>query len=63
MLVIAVGLITEPEQAETLLPSGQVDLVAVGRAVLYDRRWPWYAAAKLGAAVSAPPLMGSRGCS
>ena len=55
MPVIAVGLITEPEQAETLLLSGQADLVAVGRAMLYDPRWPWHAAARLGAAVAAPP--------
>lgn len=53
--VIAVGLITEPLQAETILESGCADLVAVGRGMLYDPRWPWHAAEKLGAAVKAPP--------
>jgi 2,4-dienoyl-CoA reductase-like NADH-dependent reductase (Old Yellow Enzyme family) len=51
---IAVGLITEPEQAEAIVASGQADAVALARAMLYDPRWPWHAAAKLGAQVSAP---------
>ena len=52
---IAVGLITEPRQAEDILASGQADLVALARGMLYDPRWPWHAAALLGAQVSAPP--------
>jgi 2,4-dienoyl-CoA reductase-like NADH-dependent reductase (Old Yellow Enzyme family) len=52
--VIAVGLVTEPEQAETILADGSADLVALARAMLYDPRWPWHAAARLGAQVSAP---------
>ncbi len=28
--------------------------MALARAMLYDPRWPWHAAAKLGAKVSAP---------
>lgn len=52
--VIGVGLITEPEQAETILQAGYADLVALGRKMLYDPRWPWHAAEKLGATVSAP---------
>jgi len=51
---IAVGLITEPEQAETILASGDADAVALARGILYDPRWPWHAAAKLGAQVRAP---------
>ncbi len=51
---IAVGLITEPEQAEAILQEGQADMVALARAMLYDPRWPWHAAAKLGAQVEAP---------
>ena len=51
---IAVGLITEPEQAEAIVASGQADLVALARGMLYDPRWPWHAAAKLGATVQAP---------
>ena len=52
---VAVGLITEPEQAEDIIAQGQADLVALGRAMLFDPRWPWHAAAKLGAQVQAPP--------
>ena len=51
---IAVGLITEPEQAETILASGQADMVALARGMLYDPRWPWHAAAELGDQVDAP---------
>ena len=51
---IAVGLITEPEQAETIIAEGRADLVALARGMLYDPRWPWHAAAKLGAQVDAP---------
>ncbi len=51
---IAVGLITEPEQAEAIVASGEADAVALARAMLYDPRWPWHAAAKLGAHVEAP---------
>ncbi|MGL6112203.1 MAG: NADH:flavin oxidoreductase/NADH oxidase [Rubrivivax sp.] len=52
---IAVGLITEPEQAEAIVASGQADLVALARGMLFDPRWPWHAAARLGATVEAPP--------
>jgi len=30
-------------------------LVALARAMLYDPRWPWHAAARLGATVRGPP--------
>jgi 2,4-dienoyl-CoA reductase-like NADH-dependent reductase (Old Yellow Enzyme family) len=53
--IIAVGLITEPEQAEAIIAHGKADAVALARAILYDPRWPWHAAAKLGAQVDAPP--------
>jgi 2,4-dienoyl-CoA reductase-like NADH-dependent reductase (Old Yellow Enzyme family) len=51
----AVGLITEARQAEEILGSGKADLVALARGMLYDPRWPWHAAAELGASVQAPP--------
>ena len=51
---IAVGLITDAEQAEAIVASGEADAVALGRAMLYDPRWPWHAAATLGAQVAAP---------
>jgi 2,4-dienoyl-CoA reductase-like NADH-dependent reductase (Old Yellow Enzyme family) len=50
----AVGLITEPEHAETIIANGDADAIAMARAMLYDPRWPWHAAAKLGAQVAAP---------
>lgn len=54
MPVMAVGLITEPRQAEEILTSGKADLIAVARAFLNDPRWAWRAAAELGATVQAP---------
>ena len=48
IVTMAVGLITEPEQAESVLADGKADLVALGRAMLYNPRWPWHAAEKLG---------------
>ena len=45
---MAVGLITEPQQAEGYVASGKTDLVALGRGLLYNPRWPWHAAAALG---------------
>lgn len=51
--VIAVGLITEFEQAEAIVSTGDADLVAVARAILYDPRWPWHAAAHFGETVQA----------
>lgn len=52
---MAVGLITEALQAEQILEDGDADMIAMARAMLYDPRWPWHAAAQLGATVSAPP--------
>ncbi len=51
---IAVGLITEAEQAEAIIAKGDADAVALARAMLYDPRWPWHAAAKLVGQVPAP---------
>ncbi len=51
---MAVGLITEPEQAEAIIANNEADAVSLARAMLYDPRWPWHAAAKLGAHVFAP---------
>ena len=51
---IAVGLITSYEHAEAIIANGDADFVALARGMLYDPRWPWHAAAHLGASVSAP---------
>ncbi|MGZ3304457.1 MAG: NADH:flavin oxidoreductase/NADH oxidase, partial [Asticcacaulis sp.] len=55
MTTMAVGLIDDPDQAEAILAAGQADLIALARGMLYDPRWGWHAAARLGAQVAAPP--------
>ncbi len=55
MPVVAVGLITDYEQAEAIIGTGDADMIALARTILYDPRWPWHAAAHLGATVTAPP--------
>ncbi|MEG3175158.1 NADH:flavin oxidoreductase/NADH oxidase [Sphingomonas sp. RB3P16] len=54
MPVVAVGLITEPDQAEAIVGTGDADMIALARGILYDPHWPWHAAAALGAQVVAP---------
>ena len=54
MPVIAVGLITDFDQAEAIVGTGDADLIALARAILYDPRWPWHAAAHFGARVRVP---------
>jgi 2,4-dienoyl-CoA reductase-like NADH-dependent reductase (Old Yellow Enzyme family) len=54
MPVIAVGLITEFEQAEAIVGTGDADLIALARTILYNPRWPWHAAAHFDARVKAP---------
>ncbi|MEQ8307975.1 MAG: NADH:flavin oxidoreductase/NADH oxidase [Hoeflea sp.] len=51
---LAVGQITEPVQAETILMSGQADAVALARGMLWDPRWVWHAAKELGAEIQLP---------
>lgn len=50
----AVGLITGYDQAEAIVGTGDADLIALARTILYDPRWPWHAAAHFGATVKAP---------
>jgi len=52
---MAVGLITEPVQAEEIVASGKADLVALARGMLYNPRWPWHAAMHFGEEVFYPP--------
>ena len=54
MPVVAVGLITGFEQAEAIVATREADMIALARTILYDPRWPWHAAAELGAQVHAP---------
>ncbi len=51
---MAVGQISQPRQAETILRSGQADMIALARGMLYDPRWPWHAAEALGAQAAYP---------
>jgi 2,4-dienoyl-CoA reductase-like NADH-dependent reductase (Old Yellow Enzyme family) len=51
---IAVGLITEPKQAEDIIAAGRADMVALARGLLYEPHWAWRAAAELGGEVLAP---------
>lgn len=44
----AVGLITEPAQAEAIVAEGRADAVLIGRAALRDALWPYRAAHALG---------------
>jgi 2,4-dienoyl-CoA reductase-like NADH-dependent reductase (Old Yellow Enzyme family) len=57
VLVAAVGLITEPEQAQAIITEGRADLVLLARATLRDPYWPMRAAVALGRvdAVRSPP--------
>ena len=51
---MAVGMITQPHQAEAIVAEGKADLVAMARGVLYDPRWVWHAAEVLGAEAAYP---------
>lgn len=51
----AVGLITEPEQAERIVASGEADAVLLARASLRDPYWPLHAALALGVDIPWPP--------
>jgi 2,4-dienoyl-CoA reductase-like NADH-dependent reductase (Old Yellow Enzyme family) len=50
----AVGMITEPNQANALVAEGKADMVFLAREMLRDPYWPVHAAAALGEAASWP---------
>jgi 2,4-dienoyl-CoA reductase-like NADH-dependent reductase (Old Yellow Enzyme family) len=50
----AVGLITEPHQAEAIVRGGQADVVMLGRVLLRKPYWPLHAARALGAEIAWP---------
>jgi len=54
----AVGLITEPMQAEQIVATGRADAVLLARALLRDPYWPLHAADALGAEVDWPVQYG-----
>jgi len=51
---MAVGLIRDPAHAEAIVSAGEADLVALGRGMLNDPRWPWHAAEALGVQAAYP---------
>ena len=52
---MAVGQINQARQAEAIVRTGQADMVALGRGMLYDPHWVWHAAEELNAQASFPP--------
>ncbi|MDT0265946.1 NADH:flavin oxidoreductase/NADH oxidase [Streptomyces sp. DSM 44915] len=58
--VAAVGLITEPGQAEKILEAGEADAVFLGRALLREPYWPRRAADELGATDAPVPAQYER---
>lgn len=51
----AVGLITDPRQAEEIVANGDADAILMARAFLRDPYWPLHAAKELGADLNWPP--------
>jgi 2,4-dienoyl-CoA reductase-like NADH-dependent reductase (Old Yellow Enzyme family) len=51
----AVGMITEPEQADAIVRHGQADMVALAREELRNPYWPLHAAQILGHDITWPP--------
>ncbi|MGK5731745.1 NADH:flavin oxidoreductase/NADH oxidase [Streptomyces sp. URMC 124] len=54
MPTAAVGLVTDPRQAEKILADGDADAVLLGRELLRDPHWPHRAAVEMGAAKRLP---------
>jgi 2,4-dienoyl-CoA reductase-like NADH-dependent reductase (Old Yellow Enzyme family) len=54
ILTGAVGMITEPHQADEIIRRGHADIVLLAREMLRDPYWPLHAAAELGNAISWP---------
>ena len=54
MTVRTVGLIADAGQAEEVIAGKQADMIAIARAAIDDPRWPWHAAARLGAEITRP---------
>ncbi|MHA1113596.1 MAG: NADH:flavin oxidoreductase/NADH oxidase [Alphaproteobacteria bacterium] len=51
---MAVGMITEPEQAEAILAEGRADMIAIARQFMYEPHWVWRAADTLGVELDYP---------
>ena len=51
---MAVGMITDPHQAESIISKGQADIVSLARGLLFNPRWAWHAAIALGVTLEYP---------
>ncbi|MEY2561894.1 MAG: hypothetical protein QOH88_87 [Verrucomicrobiota bacterium] len=51
----AVGMITEPEQADQIIRTGEADMVLLAREFLRDPNWGIHAASRLKAEINIPP--------
>ena len=58
VLTGAVGLITDPQQADGIIREGKADLVLLARELLRDPYWPRRAAAALGVKIEGPKQYG-----
>ena len=54
MPVIAVGQINDPLYAEKILNEGKADMIALARPLIYNPKWVWHAAEKLGVKITYP---------
>jgi 2,4-dienoyl-CoA reductase-like NADH-dependent reductase (Old Yellow Enzyme family) len=54
MPVAAVGMITEPEQAQDIIASGQADAVLLGRELMRNPYWARRAAKELNGQIAGP---------
>jgi 2,4-dienoyl-CoA reductase-like NADH-dependent reductase (Old Yellow Enzyme family) len=52
---MAVGMITDAQQAEAILAESKADMIAIARAALDDPHWGWHAAYTLEGEVALPP--------
>lgn len=57
IMTCAVGMITEPHQADQIIESGQADAVMLAREFLRNPRWPLHAAKVLGVDITWPVQM------
>ena len=51
---MAVGQITEPRQAESILAEQKADMIAIARRLMFNPHWAWSAAAELGVFLKYP---------
>ena len=52
---MAVGMINRAEHADQIIATGQADMIAIARGMLFDPHWTWRAAVTLEAEINTPP--------